>query len=326
MSSPTPPRVLVSIISGGRPKAKERPSNSFARDFADTFGWDVETVVREAHAEEYEPDGFPLNVYSEEWAADYARGHWKHPSFEYEEGGFYGAFTGREWAMRSAEERGYDLVLQMDDNIVKMGIEETTSPARFEVPYTEWMHLIAEVAMSTNASLLGLNLDSVPPGEARPLLRPGYPYSCFFEKVSPSRPAYFGPFEDDIMHALDYSTSPLPHTAAVMPHFKYLKESRSKSGMRSKYGSHRGLGLVKHYPAHAKLKVSRSTSAPMRGETQPKAVRHILNTRGFTPVKVTDRDRYLAAESQLIEKIERFKEARRRVRQAKWKQRSGAEG
>lgn len=73
---------------------------------------DFEWVIREDHVEEYEADDLPFNVYPLDFVDEYAPAHWRHPTAEYERGAFAGAFSGREWAMGTAEERGYDMVLQ----------------------------------------------------------------------------------------------------------------------------------------------------------------------------------------------------------------------
>lgn len=287
VSNLTTPRVLVCVITGGRPKLSERPTKKFLAGLIKN-GWDVEWVIREDHVDAYERDEYPFNVYTQQFANEYARTHWRHPTAEWKAGGFFGAFPGREWAMRTAENRGYDLVLQLDDNVIKIGPISAPSPGYgVENKGPEYLlNLGASLAMSTNAHMLGFQLASVIPKTSYKVLRPGYPYSVFFEKTGPGRMPYYGPFEDDIMHALEYALNGGEwRTAGVIDGFTYAKESSSSSGMRKHYNTSRGLELVKRYPNNARLSISNKTSSPVETE---RGVRHILNTNGFTPIKLKD--------------------------------------
>src|SRR3546814_18005789 len=85
----------------------------------------IEYVVREDQAADYEDDpGVPLNTYPVAWADRYARTHWRHTRAVCEPGGFHGAFTGREWAMRTAQERGAAAGRQLDENAKQFGPQD----------------------------------------------------------------------------------------------------------------------------------------------------------------------------------------------------------
>jgi hypothetical protein len=187
-------RVLVCVITGLRPALSMRPTRKHFEGLHAAGFKDIEWVVRADQAPDYEQDEHPLNTYTVAWAGDYARGHWRHPTAKWEPEGFYGAAPGREWAMRSAEERGYDAVLQMDDNIMRLGLLNANQPAyRAAMPSGEMLRWLAEFSASTNAMMLGAQLNSAVPKGKVQMVRPGYPYSCFIEKTGPGRMPYYGP-------------------------------------------------------------------------------------------------------------------------------------
>jgi hypothetical protein len=306
------PRVLVAIITGGRPALEDRPTRQYVETLREAGYPDVEWVLREDHATAYERDDLPMNVYPVDWASGYAKAHWRHPTAEWEHGGFFGAFPGREWAMRTAEERGYDAVLQMDDNVETIGLLNSTQPAYREptAPAGEVLRILIDFCLSTNAYMLGAQLNSVlPTGIVQPL-RPGYPYSVFVERTGPGRMPYHGPFEDDIMHALEYALNGGPNrTAAVVDVIRYNKEYRNKAGgMRTRYDATRGLEIARRYPDNVRIGWGRKSSSPRDTE---RGVRHFLSTKGFTPVRVTDVDRFRDADARLRAALARAAEAKR---------------
>lgn len=314
-------RILIAVISGGRPLLKQRPTERLLPKLA-PLG-DMELVVRADQADGYEMSpGVGMNTYSVEWADRYARAHWRHPRAQFVAGGFHGAFTGREWAMKTAEERGYDAVLQLDDNITSIAPVAATKLANH--PTTSVLRMyeaVRELLFSTNLMMLGIQLNSMIPKE-HPTVRVGFPYSCFMEKTGPGRMPYFGPFEDDIMHAMEYGLNGGPsRTAGLVPLFTYIKESKSGTGMRKHYNAERGLELPRRYPRNARLKVTRRTSSPVEVD---KGVRHLLSTRGFTPITITDKGRYLAAQQSVADQIKTGIEAINARSREKMLERAGA--
>lgn len=307
----TDPRILVAVITGGRPALADRGTRSFFPGLRAAGFTDVEWVVREDHAAGYEPDENPLNVYPVEWANTYARQHWRHPTATWTPGGFFGAFTGREWAMRTAQERGYEAVLQMDDNVEVIGLLNANQPAyRSALNPGTALRLLADLCLSTNARVAGAQLSSVAPKGLTALIRPGYPYSVFVERTGPGRMPYYGPFEDDIMHALEYARhGGVNRTAAVVDVIRYNKEHRARAGgMRSQYDATRGLEIARRYPENVRIGMGPRTSGT---KDSARGVRHFLNTRGFTPVRVTDPDLFKAADAALREALTRADAAKR---------------
>lgn len=300
------PRVLVSIITGGRPALAARPTRLFADSLCAAGFADIEWVIRSDHAAQYERDEYPLNVYDLGWASQFAKAHWRHPTAKWEQGGFFGAFPGREWAMRSAEDRGFDAVLQLDDNIETIGVLNCTQPAyREALDAGSVLRILADLCLSTNARMVGGQLNSVIPTGLVSTLRPGYPYSVFVERTGPSRMPYFGPFEDDIMHALEYARNGGPNrtAAVVVDTIRYNKEYKAKGGgMRTQYNAARGLEIARRYPENVRIGFGSKSSSPRDTE---RGVRHFLNTKGFTPIRVTDRERFTAADSRLRDALDR---------------------
>jgi hypothetical protein len=290
--------LLIAVITGGRPLLSDRPSRRLFSSLS-TLG-DIEYVVREDQASGYEPDPLaPLNIYPVSWADQYACTHWRHPRATFQPGGFHGAFTGREWAMRTAEERGYDLVLQLDDNILWFGPVDATRTAHYRdiIQPADSIKVMMEMALSTNLSMFGAQLTAVQRRGDSPVARVGFPYSCFLEKTGPGRMPYYGPFEDDIMHAMEYGLNGGPgRTAGLTQAITYYKEAKSKTGMRKHYNPERGLELARRYPNNARLIEGPGSSSPT---AIGRAIRHQLNTKGFTSVQITDRPRFEQARADL---------------------------
>lgn len=309
--------VLVAVISGKRPLLRQRPTAKILPGLP----WHCVWFVREDQANEYEPDGNEIHAYDTDWASEYARAHWRHPKAEWEHGGFHGAFTGREAAMRYAEEHGYGYVVQLDDNISEMGYRDSNRQRLRALadPATCLLHLTL-LAQSTNAHMVGAQLNASAPDKIR-LLRNGFPYSCFTEKTANRQP-WYGPFEDDIMHAMEYGLHGGPQrTVAITDAIRYTKPgvASKRDGMRGHYDNSRGLELPRRYPDNARLTVTRRT---LSNSDKAKGVRHILKTTGFTPVRVTDRTIYDATISEMKRILDECQTEMRRVNQDKIRRRA----
>lgn len=320
-----PATVLIAVITGNRPRLEQRPTRLIL-DRLEAAGYtNVEWVVRENHAPDYETDHRPLNVYSNVFTTTYARDHWRHPKAKWAPDAFMGAFAGREHIVRDAARRGFKHVLQLDDNVLRINTALAGSRSENTVGATavECVNVLLGMAASTNAAMCGMQLSALRPNTAKRIVRPGYPYSVFVETITPHRVPYYGPFEDDIMHALDYALSPSPMTAAVVPGLVYVKESKPTSGgMRSNYTVERGLGLVQHFPKNAVLMETSRTSSVMETE---RGIRHRLNTNGFTPVQVTDDALYDRSRDALLALTERTYRDITEHRRGKMRKRAGLE-
>jgi len=326
--------VLVAVITGGRPELRARPTRHYlpqVRDHAADAVW----CVSDADAPGYEQDAHPHLVYPRAWAEEYAATHWMQPTPP-QPGGFLGAFPGREWACREAERRGCWAVLQLDDNIRADGppatgglyfLRGTAASSRFIIGHgglALYLDLLAGIALSTNARTVGAQLDAVSPSssQARQVARAGFPYSLFLERVGPGREEWFGPFEDDITHSLQYGRRDDGATAAVVPTLHYKKEPSSKTGMRAHYDDTRAVQLQRLFPQAAKVHVRASRSNGRGGPRvfhtmPPGAIRNPLIVRD--PARfgaVRDRLQALTEEWYAGEAAANREKARRRGEQA----------
>ena len=294
--------LLVAIITGGRPKLKERPTSKFLQDLRDAGVADIVWVVSEKDAPHYELDGNDLAVYPMDWAEKYATEHWMNPE-PYEPGNFFGAFVGREWACLEAERRGCWGVMQLDDNINRLvAVRDNLAGVDIMNKHNRMaciMDVLVGVALSTNGRMVGAQLKSVIFNQAQ-VSRPGFPYSCFIEKVGEGREHWYGPFEDDITHAFQYGTRADNATALVAPMVRYGKESKSKSGMRSKYNHERAVQLQRIFPESAKLTINNTKSNGIRGDGNARVFHRMGAGAIRNPQVIDNRELY----QRVKEKIE----------------------
>ena len=293
--------LLVAIITGGRPKLKERPTSKFLQDLRDAGVADIVWVVSEKDAPHYELDGNDLAVYPMDWAEKYATEHWMNPE-PYEPGNFFGAFVGREWACLEAERRGCWGVMQLDDNIIRLAAVKEGRSGRAVIDNHNKlaciMDILAGITLSTNGRMVGAQLGSVIINQQL-VSRPGFPYSCFIEQVGDGREHWYGPFEDDITHAFQYGTRADNATALVAPMIRYSKESKSQSGMRSKYNHERAVQLQRIFPESAKLVVKNTKSNGVRGDGNARVFHQMGSGAIRNPQVIHDRELYQRVKEKL---------------------------
>ncbi|TWS24443.1 hypothetical protein FK268_12705 [Tsukamurella sputi] len=180
--------------------------------------------------------------------------------------------------------------------------------------------LLAAVTLSTNGRMVGANLDAVINAEAT-IARPGFPYSCFIEQVGAGREEWFGPFEDDITHAFQYGTRADGATALLMPLLRYMKESKSKTGMRAAYNHERAVQLQRIFPESAKVSVrathSNGKGAPRVFHTmQPGAIRN--------PLMIHDQQLFGAVRTRMGDLLEQWNTEQEKGNRAKIQRRIAA--
>lgn len=293
--------LLVAIITGGRSQIQERPTAKYIDQLRAAGVADVVWAVSDRDAPRYERDGCDLAVYPHRWAYEYARGHWMGTTPP-DPDGFFGAFPGREWACLEAERRGCWGVLQLDDNIKRITFRRVTGASLRVLAEAGGLSLFADVlaamALSTNARTVGARLGSANPAasDTRPMIRPGFPYSCFIERVGLGREHWFGPFEDDITHSFQYGDRADGATAAVMPWLFYEKESKSTTGMRAKYDATRSVQLQRLIPQGASVGIQASKS---NGRGGPRVFHKMKPGAIRNPVVVRDRRLYQSAADRL---------------------------
>lgn len=296
--------LLVAIITGGRRNLAQRPTAKFIPDLRAAGVGDIVWVVSDRDAPDYERDDCDMAVYPHRWAYEYAREHWMRVEPP-DPDGFYGAFPGREWACLEAERRGFWGVLQLDDNITQIafcrGTKASVRTATEHGGLGLYADLLGAGALSTNAATVGAQLNAVNPSATPPIIRPGFPYSCFIEKVGPTREHWYGPYEDDITHAFQYGDRADGVTAAVMPTLTYRKESKSKTGMRANYDHTRSKQLQRIMPQGAKVGV-RATKSNGQGEPR---VFHTMRAGAIrNPVTVSDPALFQALKARMGDLIQ----------------------
>lgn len=298
----TPPEVrsglLVAIITGGRPALKARPTRNWLAGLREYGVNDVVWVMNERHAAQYERDAHPIVAYPEDWAYEYAAQHWMHLDPP-ELGGFLGAFPGREWACLEAERRGCWGVMQLDDNINRLGVPRTSGAgiaiARRHGGMALYADLLSAVVQCTNGREVGGSLASVPTIQTT-IARPGFPYSLFVERVGQGREHWFGPFEDDITHAFQYGTRGDGDTSLLVPLLRYGKESKSSTGMRGKYDATRAVQLQRIFPESAKINIRRTHS---NGRGGPRVFHTMNNDAIRNPLIIRDREMFGTVKARL---------------------------
>lgn len=285
--------LMVAVITGGRPALRDRPTAKYLDDLK-AAGHPVCWVLGDWDAPEYEHDKHEHVVYTRQWAEQYAAEHWTLPGTP-EPGQFLGAFVGREYACREAERRGCWGVLQLDDNIEFLGmVYNSTSFANRMGGLRYFADLLGAAALATNGRTVGAQLNSVP--AQKTWIRTGFPYSIFVERILPDREPWFGPFEDDIMHSLQYASRATSGTALIMPFLKYGKEAKKMTGMRKNYNHERSKALGRVFPEVAKTTVIRGKS---NGAGAPRVFHKMTGTSIRTPMVIKDRGRFAALQQEV---------------------------
>jgi len=327
--------ILPVVISGGRPRLADRPTAKYLPALAGVTMPPV-WMVRDDQAPGYESDGHQIVTYSPAWADGYARDHWTAVR-PWAPGAFHGAFPGREQACLLAEESAAWAVWQLDDNLIGAGLFVGYGVSRQFVRdhggLALFADLLAAVTLSTNAVMCGAAMEAVAPNvkiRARHLARCGFPYSCFLERVgTANREHWYGPTEDDILHAWQYARQGGSATAAIVPPLIYKKRhgrpgASDKTGMRAHYDHARAAGLAWAAPEMARIQVKSSTA---NGQGQAR-VFHQMKTGAIarrSPLAITDRPRYAAAveavtgyAAEMSELLRADQMRRIRARAAKW--------
>jgi hypothetical protein len=297
--------LLVAVITGGRPKLRERATATLLPALEDLGVKDVVWVVSDQDAPGYEQDQHQLSVYPRTWAEEYAASHWMGTTRP-QPGAFLGAFAGREWACQLAEQRGCWGVLQLDDNITDLFLARRGTAGwdvvRENGGLALFTDLLAGIALSTNSWMTGAHLSSVP-RVTQKVARAGFPYSLFIERVGPGREPWYGPFEDDITHAFQYGTRSDGATASISPLLNYHKENKAKSGMRAKYDHTRSVQLQRMFPESARISV-RTTRSNGRGTPR---VFHTMSAGAIrNPLAVRDLELFGSVRTTLVDLMDEW--------------------
>lgn len=155
----------VAIISGGRPKLKQRATARLLAPLKNAGIKNIAWVVSEKDAPQYEHGEYPIETYSTEWAYNYAATHWMKPT-KPTPGDFLGAFPGREWACRLAQKNHCRYLLQLDDNIQRLSIGSRDTAAGAETAkklngLVFYAQTLTNITAATNTRMCGAQLTAV---------------------------------------------------------------------------------------------------------------------------------------------------------------------
>lgn len=188
-------RVLVAEISGKRAGSKkERPTEKYNIDY--------DHLIISNNSEGYETEWDIINV-----PQDYVE--WYKENVKMSDNAWYAPMN-RSYAIKYAREKGYDYLIQLDDNITKLEIAYQVKTHSLNKRYrvvnqdgmmNDFIDMIVCVLENTNASMVGCALSgtSVPDDE---FLAERYVYSLFGLNIHNCPDIFHGDFEDDIEYRL----------------------------------------------------------------------------------------------------------------------------
>lgn len=196
-------RILVVEISGKRPGTLEkRPTEKFIINH--------EHLIISNDADGYETD-WPIVMVPPEYV------EWYRENVKTSESAWYAPMN-RSYAIKYARERGYDYLVQLDDNITdlelsyipkaKDGHTRRYRNVSSKEMMDDFIDMLCVVLENTNAAIAGCSLRSVMPDNS--FLRERYCYSFFAVNLKTCPDIYHGDFEDDIEFRLKCAEMGLP--------------------------------------------------------------------------------------------------------------------
>lgn len=239
-------RILIAEISGKRPgTAKQRPTERFESQ----HDW----VIISNNSEGYETDKPIINV-----PDDYRE--WYCANIKNSDNAWYAPMN-RSYAIKWARENGYDYLVQLDDNILRLElctvVEKDGMTIRHRITSADkmlddYIRMFVTVLKNTNAAMVGGQLNGIGVKDGARFMIEGYVYSIFCLKLSECPDVFQGDFEDDIEYRLKCRQLGLP--VVQLTPFRYGKTGQQKtkdlSGCRAEYlkaGLKRGEHMSKLY-------------------------------------------------------------------------------
>lgn len=277
--------VNIYIITHGRPKPQQRPTSAFLEMSGLRFFF----VMNEKQVPAYIAEGVPreqIVVSTDEFENEYFT---KHKTINVD---FHGAICNREMCNIHARQHGIKYAVQLDDNITKLCLANTHTDKADMAYYSRvylprMLEIMRDICESTNIGFCGMSMGSAVPTVGTKIIRNGYAYSFFMENVE-ANIHWRGPFDDDILHNLDFNHSGA-YTNALIEAFGYVKETKSKTGMRQmydKYAALRPAGTANLYPDH--IGVGNKPKANGRG----RRFYHTFKKSLHANIKVKDRQAF----------------------------------
>lgn len=224
-------KILVAEISGKRPGGtRERPTESFSIAY--------DHVIVSNNSDGYETDWEIVNV-----PEDYRE--WYCANCKTSENAWYAPMN-RSYAIRYAKERGYQYLIQLDDNIVYVELAYLKECGdgilkRFRKQdrngglINDFIDFLVCLLENTNAGMSGCALAASMPDGA--FLSERYCYSLFALDLSVCPEIFQGDFEDDIEYRLKLAEMGVP--SIQCPPLRYAKtgqvSDKDESGNRAAY-------------------------------------------------------------------------------------------
>ena len=240
-------RILIAEISGKRPgTSKQRPTENF-----ETMH---DIVIISNNSEGYVTDLPIINV-----PEDYRE--WYFANIKNSENAWYAPMN-RSYAIKWARENGYDYLVQLDDNIIRLElctvVEKDGITSRRRITSStkmldDYIQMFVTVLENTNAVMVGGQLNGIGVRDGGRFMIEGYVYSIFCLDLRKCPDVFHGDFEDDIEYRLKCKQMGLP-VVQITP-FRYGKVGQAKtkdlSGCRAEYlkaGLKRGEPMSRLYP------------------------------------------------------------------------------
>lgn len=223
-------RTLVVEISGRRPgDSRQRTTERMSIDY--------DKCIVSNDAKGYETD-WPIVMVPDEYR------EWYEKKMRLAEGGAWLAPMNRSYAIQYAREKGYDRLVQLDDNIEVLAVQylldknstverlyrKNVSYGNFGDMPNDFIKMMNVVLDETNAGIAGMSLcGAAMPGKV--FLMERYCYSFFTMDLKRIPDAYHGDFEDDIEFRLRMAQHGVP-MVQIGP-LAYAKRPQSQKGGKS---------------------------------------------------------------------------------------------
>lgn len=224
-------KILVVEISGRRPgSSAQRPTEKFNIKY--------DHLIISNNSDGYETEWEVVNVPS-----DYVQ--WYKENVKTSDNAWYAPMN-RSYAIKYARERGYDYLVQLDDNITRLeiaymihdadGIIRRYRSVNQDGMINDYIDMFSCVLDNTNACMVGCELNGISVPEDS-FLSERYCYSIFALNLHTCPDIFHGDFEDDIEFRLKCKEKKLP-SIMICP-LRYgktgQKSNKDETGNRAAY-------------------------------------------------------------------------------------------
>lgn len=251
-------KVLVVEISGKRPgTSKQRPTERFIISY--------DHVIISNNAEGYETE-WPVVMVPNDYV------QWYKANCKTSENAWYAPMN-RSYAIKYAREKGYEYLVQLDDNInflelayIQSGKTQIRYRARSQKDMMDdFISMLVCILQNTNAGMAGMNLAGASMPDARFLIE-GYCYSFFCLDLKRVPDVFQGDFEDDIEYRYKMYQQNIP--TVQVPVMRYSKTGqrshKDETGNRAAYtqaGIKRGEHMRHLYSEHYSCGYAKRTAS-----------------------------------------------------------------